>query len=448
MTPTRWPIRGRVTAVAALAGLVATVAVGSVAIWRTRNAAHEELDIFLSQEAAEALALVSRGGEFSSLVDVTSASGPSQRVALYELGGELIDTTALPPPTPDVSVPRSRFEVASAPDGSGLYRVLVVPFEAEAGARVLVVASPLQYVERRVRESVLAIVPLVLVAVAGVALLGYMLTGLALKPVEDLRASAAAYADHPDGRRLVVPATNDELSALATTLNGALDAVDTTIAGQRLFVAEASHELRTPVARARAEIEYALRPTRSHDELRAALAAVDQHLTEFSEVSDGLLDLLSATGTGEPARMVSGPTLMKLVSGALAHRPSLETSWDAKLSVTTPRCAPRALVGAVRNLVDNGYEHGAEPVGLAVTIESANMVFRVTDHGPGVDPELVDTIRLPFVRGSDGRGRAGLGLAIAARVAEQHGGSLAITSSNPGCVAELMVPLDGGSYPQ
>jgi signal transduction histidine kinase len=435
----------RIGIIAAVGGLVAAAAVAVVAVVRADRQAYADLDTFLSQEAAEALALVTRNGRFESLVDVNSATGPSQQVALFRLDGAMIDSTPVPPPRPDVSRAGSRFEVLEASDGSGPARVLVVPFNAAGDPRVLVVASPLAFVRQQVGRAVVTMIPLVLLAVVLVAVAGYVLTGLALRPVEELRASAEALALSPGGRRLAVPQTRDELSALATTLNRALDETERVTASQRQFVAEASHELRSPVARLRAVVDFANRPTRTEAELRLALEAIDTDVGELGGLADGLLDML-ANQSGSAAALEPTPLaeLLIEVGAALVAHPSLDLVVEPETSSIVILCNGRQLAGAIRNLVDNGYAHGRPPVRLSIDLVEDRLRFRVEDHGPGIPDDMALRLREPFVRGPGGQGRAGLGLAIASRVIEMHGGSLEIGSLDPGCRAEWSMPIIAG----
>jgi signal transduction histidine kinase len=358
------------------------------------------------------------------------------------MDGTMIDSTPVAPPRPDFSRAGSRFEVIEATDGSGPARVLVVPFDAEGDPRVLVVASPLAYVRHQVTGATITMIPLVLLSVALVAAAGYVLTGLALRPVEELRASAEALAQAPGGGRLSVPQTGDELSALATTLNLALDETERVTASQRQFVAEASHELRSPVARLRAVVDFASRPTRTETELRSALAAIDTDVGALGGLADGLLDMLAnQSGSGGALEATPLPELLIEVAAALAEHHSLDLRVGFEPSGITVLCNGRQLAGAIRNLVDNAFAHGRPPVRLSIELAGKRLRFRVEDHGPGIPENMAQRLREPFVRGPGGQGRAGLGLAIASRVIEMHGGSLEIGNLGPGCRTEWSMPI-------
>ena len=130
--------------------------------------------------------------------------------------------------------------------------------------------------------------PILLAAMAG---LGWVLAGAALRPVERLRAEAAALSLAEPARRLPVPETGDELQRLAETLNGMLDRVHESLERERRLVDEASHELRTPLGVVQAELDLALREPRSREELEAALRSITQETDRLRRLTEDLLVL-------------------------------------------------------------------------------------------------------------------------------------------------------------
>lgn len=438
----RIPIRLRITVMAAIAALVASTFVVAGAAWSMRSNEWRDLDVFLGQEAEEAIALVSQGGTFDSLVDITSSSGASQRVALYEPNGSILDTTPLPPPGPDLRTRSVRLETLPTVD-DGLFRTLVVPFTGPDGDRVIVVASPVSFVDQRVLSGTMRMIGLALLIVLVVAASTYILTGYALAPVERLRSSAARLAANPAGRRLDLPDTDDEIRRLGETLNAALDAVDASLASQRQFVAEASHELRSPLARLHGVVEMARRPTRTSAEIQEALGRIDDHVTELVDVSDILLDMLTPESANRDRWSVVG--LGDMVSELLdivGDRPGLVSRIEPAAAQRVIRCDCRHLVRALRNVIDNAFQHGAPPVTVEASVAGGDVRVLVSDHGPGIPPAARDQIRLPFVQGDGASaGRAGLGLAIAIRTVERHGGTLSIPDVGEGCVVDIRLPV-------
>ena len=129
------------------------------------------------------------------------------------------------------------------------------------------------------------------ILLAALAALGWVLAGAALRPVERLRAEAAALSLAEPARRLPVPETGDELQRLAETLNGMLDRVHESLERERRLVDEASHELRTPLGVVQAELDLALREPRSREELEAALRSITQETDRLRRLTEDLLVL-------------------------------------------------------------------------------------------------------------------------------------------------------------
>lgn len=433
----RLPLRLRVVALTSVAALITSLVVGSIAFLRADSDARRELDVFLSQEAAEALALVSAGGRFESLVDINSTVGPSQRIALYAPDGELVDGTSILPPTPDLTSGASRFESMPDPSGPETMRTIVVPVDVGGQPRVLVLATSLDFVASRVRSSLAWILPLMLMAVLAVAAGTYIVTGLVLRPIEGLRSSAERLARNPEGRRLAVPEPRDEVRALAETINEALQTVDDTMESHREFVAEASHELRSPLARLSADIEYASRPTRTPEEVAEKLDSVARHTADLTMVADNLLDLLE-NRVAPPTGIHTVGEVVADVRSRVDDRPRLAVDVDADVVHARLVCDVDDIGGAIRNLVDNAYDHGAEPVRFSVFANTRTVTFAVEDAGPGIPSTRIDELRRPFVRGPGEGGRAGLGLAIVSRIVERHGGTLAIEAGMPSRISILL----------
>lgn len=435
----RLPIRLRVTMLGALAGLIASLIVAGIALWRTETLAKRDLDEFLSREGSEVVALLSVGGSFSSLVDINPSIGPAQKIALFDLEGNVIDSTPDPPPTPILESDVSRYRTREDPDTGESLRTIVIPIELAGAPRVLVLATDTRFVSDRVFETARSMIPLVALAVAVIALGSYVITGLVLRPVSSLTASARDLARSPAGRRLEVPAADDEISYLATTLNTVLDRIDQVMRQNREFVAQASHEIRAPLARLAADLEYASRPTRTPEEVAGGLTALGRHTDDIVRVADELLDLLEERSVPvEPrplADVIDQVTQHVALFDALEFSPDCADQRDQML-----RCDPGQVAGAVRNLVENAFEHGEPPVALEVVCRHDRVEFVVTDGGPGIRPDLQSSIGQPFVRG-DGRGRAGLGLAIVSRVATRVSGELVI-EIEPTSQARLVIPFD------
>ena len=252
-----------------------------------------------------------------------------------------------------------------------------------------------------------------------------------------MRRRAAAISAQTPGERLPVPPTKDEIERLGETLNEMLARLEEGLQREREFVADAGHELRTPLALLRTELELALRQGTSIDELREALARSIDETDRLAQLSEDLL-LIARTDQGRfPLR--SEPLEASQLLGAVATR----FAWRADearrtLSVEAPDELP--LVGdrlrleqAIGNLVDNALRYGDGPIRLTASSTNGRVGLHVSDEGAGFPPDFVGRAFERFARvdSARARGGAGLGLSIVRAIAEAHGGSAEAANRRP-----------------
>ncbi|MFE0257177.1 ATP-binding protein [Streptomyces sp. NPDC059010] len=274
--------------------------------------------------------------------------------------------------------------------------------------------------------------PLLLAVVAGVT---WLVTRRALRPVEGIRGEMAAITASEDlARRVPVPDTHDEVARLALTTNETLAALETSVERQRRFVADASHELRSPIASLRTQLEVGA----AHPELLDLDGAV-QDTVRLQGLAADLL-LLARLDAGERP----GDTRLDL--GALAREEA-----EGRVNVTVAADAvtvagSRGQLGRVlTNLLDNAQRHARSAVTVTVREEGGWAVAAVADDGDGVAEADRERIFGRFVRLDEARSRddggAGLGLAIARDVAVRHGGTLTVGPAPAGGARfELRLP--------
>ncbi|GGW87765.1 two-component sensor histidine kinase [Streptomyces malachitofuscus] len=275
--------------------------------------------------------------------------------------------------------------------------------------------------------------PVLLGVVAGVT---WLVTGRALRPVEGIRREMAAITASEDlARRVPEPATHDEVARLARTTNATLTALEASVERQRRFVADASHELRSPIASLRTQLEVAA----AHPELLDLDGAVEDTV-RLQQLAADLL-LLARLDAGE--RPVDARVdLAALAREEAAGRPGVTV--DAEPAEVT---GSRGQLGRVlANLLDNARRHARERVTVTVRREGAWAVLGVADDGEGVAEADRERIFERFVRLDAARSRddggAGLGLAIARDVAVRHGGTLTAGAAPAGgALFELRLPL-------
>ncbi|MEU9060580.1 HAMP domain-containing sensor histidine kinase [Streptomyces sp. NPDC048430] len=275
-----------------------------------------------------------------------------------------------------------------------------------------------------VRNSMLTGLPVMLLVVAGVT---WLVTRRALRPVEGIRRELAAITASEDlGRRVPEPDSRDEIARLARTTNETLTVLEASVDRQRRFVADASHELRSPIASLRTQLEVG----EAHPELLDVPGAVAD--TVRLQVLAADLLLLARLDAGErPGRTAVdlGALVTEEVSQRAADRIAPEVSVaDAEpLEVGGSRGQLARVVG---NLLDNAERHAERSVAVSVRADRGDVLVEVTDDGAGVPEAERDRIFERFVRLDDARSRddggAGLGLAIARDVASRHGGTLTV----------------------
>lgn len=350
---------------------------------------------------------------------------------------------------------RVRAAIAAAPwdaatltlsDAAGGYRIHARPVRLGGVAMRLVAAYPLHDVEAvldRIRGSFVFGLPLLLLCAA---LGGWFLARRSLSPVADMAARASAIGASTLHERLPVPTPGDELGGLATVINGLLDRLERSFDQQRRFMADASHELRTPTAILRTEADVTLsRGTRPETEYRASFGVVQDAARRLTRIVDDLF-LLARVDAGHLVAHTDDVHLEDIVHDAVRGIRPLADQRGVTVELQDIAEAPvrgdADLLGRlVLNLLDNAVKYS--PAGRAVTVSLAragdSWEIRVADGGPGIPAEAQARLFERFFRVDIARSReessttggAGLGLAIARHIAEAHGGSLVLAATSP-----------------
>jgi two-component system, OmpR family, sensor histidine kinase MprB len=311
-------------------------------------------------------------------------------------------------------------------------RVLTVPLERGGSIQLARSLESTDDVLARLRWVLLA---LVLGGIALAAALGRLAARHLVAPVVRVTEAARHIEETEDlGRRIEVT-SSDEVGELAARFNAMLHTLEGSIAAQRQLVADASHELRTPVTSLRTNIEV-LAENRLDDAERKRLVADVQAQSE--ELGALVADLIELARGDQPSPAREDVRLDALVAEAVerARRHAPGVTFETSLQPAVVDGVPDRLARAVNNLLDNAARHGR-----AVTASVDPSGLRIRDDGGGIAPEDLPHIFDRFYRGADARGRAGtgLGLAIVRQVAEQHGGTVTASSNSNGTVFELRI---------
>ncbi len=317
-------------------------------------------------------------------------------------------------------------------------RVLTEALRSGDGA--VQVARPLTEVDHALRNVLLV---LAAIAAAGVALaagLGAVVARAALAPVERFTQRTEAIAGNLDTAERIAAKGDDELARLARSFNATLDALERSVDAQRHLVADASHELRTPIASLRANIQTLEDFDRLHPQDRAALQA--DIVAELDELTALVADVVElARGNKPPGVLEDDVRVDRIVAALVARaqaRAGVHVTLRADLEETLVRGEPERLNRAVSNLIDNAIKWS--PPGGVVDIRLHAGTLTVRDRGPGFEPTDLARVFERFYRADDARRRpgSGLGLAIVRQAAEAHGGS-AVAENAAGGGAELRV---------
>ena len=374
-------------------------------------------------------------------VQITDRSG-RVLTASEGLRGQPAVSNTRPPIGVHLSVPLAAKDLGGE-DGVNVIEATTVRLRT-GGVTIYAVAfgSQLDRSTRAILISLGIALPLIVLLTGGLA---WVLTGLALRPVESMRTKVADLAQDRLEERVPIPPGDDEVRRLALTLNDLLERLEIAQKRQRSFVSDASHELRSPIASMLATIEVA----EAHPD-RADLQRVIEVLGAESRRLSGLVDdlLLLAAHEERPGVVSQVPVDLEEILFAESDRLRLQGGLSISVAgVTAVRVLgdPRSLERAVRNLVDNAVRHASNTIALTLEADGFEAVLRVADDGDGVDPATAERLFERFTRSAEARDRptggAGLGLSIVAAVAAAHGGSVAFVPAPSGTVIELRLPL-------
>ncbi len=435
----RVPLRLRVALAFALTSAVALTGLGAFVYLRVQDTLRDQTEQSLRTQT-EALSTLSAEQRVRAVRELTGLSFAQ----VLSAEGELVIsspqlTEVVEPATLDTGLDNRRTQpleraVTLGDDDESEPALLLV---RRMGEQVVVVGRSLEPVEEALdgmRAQFLLGLPLGLLVASAV---GYGVAGAALRPVDRMRRQAATISALDPQTRLPLPVAHDEMYRLGTTLNAMLDRLDAAAARERDFVAEAGHELRTPLALLRIELDLALDRRRSPAELLAALRSASEEVERLTGLAEDLLLLADS----EDARVLE-PVEIR-VDGMLrevARRFStLAEQGDRRIAVvveqgTTVRGDPDRLGRAVGNLVHNAVLHGDGKVTIRAGVKDRCVEVSVEDEGPGVPLDLRERAfdgmsRAPGARASRGHG---LGLAIVRVIVEEHGGTVQIHGGRNG----------------
>jgi two-component system, OmpR family, sensor histidine kinase MprB len=454
------PLRRRLALVSAAGVAVALILVSLVCYFVVRRELRGQVDDSLRAQADQVA-----GGDLRALGDqgIPAPSprmgGPAQYSQIVAADGKIVAALGgvqLPIDATVRSVAQGRLLSAFEDlhvDGSHL-RMLA--FGVGGGAVEL--ARPLDSIDRVISNLRLI---LLLLCAAGIALaagVSRLIARRVLAPLAEVASTAQHISETDDLTRRIDIRSDDEVGELVVRFNLMLDrletsrsALDRSVRDQRQLVADASHELRTPITSLRTNIEVLLEnPNLPEHDRRQLLNDVVEQTEELTALVAGLIELGRGDLRQAPPEHARLDELVEEAT-ARARRNAPTVEFDAKLEPVTVECVPERLGHALNNLLDNAARHS--PPGEVVQISLSDDGLRVRDHGSGIDPEDLPHIFDRFYRGTNSRGRpgSGLGLAIVRQVVQQHGGSISATNApDGGAIFHMQLPADAlaSNHPQ
>ena len=456
------PLRQRISVVAAAAVAVAVALAVIVSYVAVRHQVLGQIDTELRAQATAIQNGDVRALE-SSLPGLSpEAGGPAPYSQIVLQNGSLPNNVI--PLTqgvtlPDVQTARvvasgtgpatmTDVEVKGAPMRMYTFQdILSTPYEGQSAVAIQL-ARPLSGADHVLSRLRLILALLFLACVALAAGLGRIAARRVLMPLAEVTATAQAIGETDDLSRRLAVYSDDEVGQLAGSFNEMLERLessraelDASVTAQRQLVADASHELRTPVTSLRTNIEVLLAGGVLDDEDRERLLA--DVVEQSEELSTLVSDLIEVARGDMPAQNVEDTRLDRLVEAALdrARRNAPDVEFTADLTPVAVNGNAERLNRAINNLLDNASRHTEPGTPVDVTVDEHGVTVR--DHGAGISEQDLPHVFDRFYRGENSRARqgSGLGLAIVRQVAEQHGGTItAGNAADGGAVFTLSLP--------
>lgn len=308
------------------------------------------------------------------------------------------------------------------------------------------VARPLTEVDNVLGRLVVVLTAVGAVGAGLAVLLGALVAKTALAPIGRFTRRTEALAGRPDISERMEVAGDDELARLARSFNTTLDALEQAVKSQRQLVADASHELRTPIASLRANIQTLEEAERLPPEERHALRRdIVEELDELTALVGDVVELARGTRSDDALDDVRLDDLIETLVERARRRGGTSVRYEGRTEPTLVRGEPARIARAVSNLLDNARKW-SPPEGL-VDVELRGGTLTVRDRGPGFAEEDLPHVFERFYRARDARGMSGsgLGLAIVRQAAEAHGGRVeARNAADGGAVLRVRFgePLD------
>lgn len=442
-------VRLRITLVAVVAvGLVLTTTAISLLVAQHRQLM-ANLDATLEQRADDLAAAIAGSNNFDAVFATSSQDGFA---LLTSADGSIVAST---PKARDTQTEIPRFSAVdletirtleeAVPDDEP-FRVLSRRIVTTAGPATIHVGVGVDDLNESIHALATSLAFAIPLVVGILALIVWWLVGRALAPMEAIRTEVEIIGDADLDRRVPVPDVLDEVGHLAMTMNRMLGRIEGAVERQRRFVADASHELRSPLTRMRTEIEVDLAASAGPDDRRAFSSLLEDVAGMQTLVEDLLF--LARSDAGRAEHRVVPVDLDELVmreASAVREHGAVRVVTDA-VSAADVEGDPIQLARAIRNLLENAERHASGTVVVSLGQREDLAVLCISNDGPPVPREHREEIFKRFARLDDARSResggAGLGLAITREIVDRHGGSVGVVPGDgAGATFEIVLPM-------
>ena len=438
----RLTLRGRVTLAAVGVLAVAFLAIGLAFNVLLASRLHADASNILRGRATAQIATLDLSGGHVRVEEAANDAALDRDAWVYS-GNRLIEGPTATPPGLQSDVSRLVSTGRPGEETVGTTRLRAVPVSARGrrvGSVVVAVSLvPYQHT-RRIALVGTAILSALFLLAALVAV--RLALRAALRPVAEMTERAADWSEHDLHRRFALGEPRDELTALAATFDGLLRRIEAVVRHEQRFSAEMAHELRTPLAGVRADVELELRRTDLPASTREAL---DRMLAAAARMETVIETLLSSARMADGGPTDSCDPLPALREAVMAVSGAAEAR-EVRVEVATPPepltvdAAPEVVMQAVFPLLENGVRHANSKVEISLARHNGDVKISVLDDGPGVPGDALDEV---FAPGVSSTGGAGLGLPLSRRLARSCGGDVRAAPAGDGALFELHLP--GGS---
>lgn len=455
--------RARLAAIHLVLIGVILIATGVAGHWGLSRAVHQQLDAALLAVAETEAGVLAADPAAPAVVREPAHGAPAlerldRLVQVIDARGAVLARSAN---LSAASLPVSPAMLAGLARGEQIFETLpdfggepvrLVSVPVAGGTRAVLVAGSLDDVRSVMRAAALWFAAMAVALLAAVGIAGYWLTGGAFRAIDRVVVRARGIGDTNLGERLPHPGTDDEIGRLVDTLNAMLARLETAFDTQRRFTADASHELRSPLSRLRAEIEITLRHPRERDEYLEALRSCLEEAERLTRLTDELL-LLARLDAAQERAPTDPVALATVVDWVVGHMTPVA---DARRIVLAVEASPHAVVRmasgqvalVLNNLVGNALKFSPSQgvVTIRAAVDGEEVVLSVSDTGPGIAPDEFTKIFERFYRGSSTRAAdvdgTGLGLALARSIVQAHGGRIAASNlPDGGALFSVRLPL-------